>query len=102
VGDDGPDKLDASETPDSIDADPTDDATEPAEPRLPHPRLLRAFEILCDVVKPGLSRLLDRDDLTTKIDDWFKELRLLLDDLLLPAKNPLGSLSVLCIRERLL
>jgi hypothetical protein len=58
-----------TETPDSIETEPAEDATDPAEPRLPQPRLLRAFDIRCEVVSVGLSKLLDKDDRTTRIED---------------------------------
>jgi hypothetical protein len=69
TGEDGPDKLVGSDAADSIDAEPADDATDPADPRLVHPRLLKAFEIFCEVVKFWLSKLLDRDDRTTRMED---------------------------------
>lgn len=65
----GPDVLDGSDTPDSIDAEPADEASEPAEPRLPHPLTFRAFDIRCEVESPGLSRLRDRLDFTTRMED---------------------------------
>jgi hypothetical protein len=98
----GPDALDSSDTPDSIDAEPVDEASEPAEPRLFHPLIFKAFDMRCEVVSPGLSRLRDRLDFTTRIEDWFRDVRLPVEERRLPLNRPALGRSELLIRESVL